>query len=183
MKLAVKNMVCERCILAVSQVCAALAIPVRQVNLGVVDTASELDEVQKSALRERLEALGFEIINDRDADLVERMKIAIIDMARCEAPSPLKLSVELSERLGADYRMMSRVFSEREGRTVENYYIAQKIEWVKELIAYGQYTLSEIAYRCSYSSVAHLSRQFRQVTGMTPTQFVSSVSRTPLDKL
>lgn len=183
MKLSVKNMVCDRCILAVSRLCAELAIPVREVRLGVIETAGELDEPQKERLGERLCELGFEIIGDKNAETVERIKLALIDIARSDEPNVKKLSVELSERLGADYRTLSRLFSASEGRTIENYFIAQKIERVKELIAYGQHTLSEIAYRCSYSSVAHLSRQFRQLTGMTPTQFASAVYRTPLDKL
>ena len=183
MRISVKNMVCDRCILAVSRVCADLAIPVREVSLGIIETAGELKDAEKNALETQLNALGFEIINDRETEMVEHVKLALIDMARRDEPSTLKLSAELSERLGADYQTLSRVFSEREGRTVENYFIAQKIERVKELIAYGQQTLSEIAYRCSYSSVAHLSRQFRQVTGMIPTKFASSLKRTPLDKL
>lgn len=183
MKIVIKNMVCDRCISSVSRLCADISLAVRKVELGSVDFVDPLSDEQMAALRAGLEAMGFEVLDDPDAEMVERIKRELIAIARSDEPLTVKLSVALSQRIGVNFRTLSRLFSEAEGRTIENYFILQKIERVKELMAYGRQSLSEIAYQCGYSSVAHLSRQFRQITGLTPTQFRSAVSRKPLDKI
>lgn len=176
-------MVCDRCIGAVSRICADLAIPVRGISLGCIDAIDELSADAVVELRRKLEEQGFEAIDDPALAMVESIKNTVIHLVRGSMPLQRKLSVELSESLGVDYPVLSRLFSTYEKRTIENYFILQKVELVKELLTYGELTLSEIAYQCGYSSVAHLSRQFSQVTGMTPTKFKSTTSRIPLDKL
>ena len=104
-------------------------------------------------------------------------------MVRADEPQTLKLSEYLSSRIGRDYRTLSRVFSDAEGRTIENYLILQKIERVKELLVDGQLTVSEIAWLTDYSSVGHLSRQFKAITGMTPSEFRISGRRIPLNEV
>lgn len=183
MRVSVKNMVCDRCISAVARICARLSIPVTAIGLGYIDTADEPDDAKTKQLRDALAAEGFELIDDPEARLVERARLEIIDMARGSSDSAVRLTDELPRRLGIAYRTLSRIFSAHEQRTLENYFIAQKIERVKELISYGDLSISEIAWQCGYSSVAHLSRQFKQVTGMTPTQFGAALQRNPLDKV
>lgn len=184
MVLRVKNMVCDRCVKVVKETAAALGIADASVGLGYIDIPGELDEVLMRDLEAALEMEGFEILKSREAELVELAKGLLIKLARAEEETPRKLSVYLSEALGVDYTMLSRIFSASEGRTIERYYILQKIEYVKELIEYGGKTLSEIAHIAGYSSVAHLSRQFKEVTGLTPTSYRDSgESHRQLDKI
>jgi len=168
----IKNMVCARCIMVVKETLKQLNIDAEKVELGVVETSHSLNEVDKKQLSENLNRLGFEIIEDKKIRTVERVKNLIIEMVH-HTKSQLKgnLSEYLSRELLRDYSLLSSLFSEIENTTIEKYFILQKIEKVKELLVYDELTLSEIAERLHYSSVAHLSSQFKNVTGMTPTEF------------
>jgi len=184
MVLRVKNMVCDRCVKVVKDAAAVLGLADASVGLGYIDIPGDLDPVSMRNLETALEKEGFEILKSREAELVELAKGLLIKLARAEEETSRKLSVYLSEALGVDYTMLSRIFSASEGRTIERYYILQKIEYVKELIDYGGKTMSEIAYVAGYSSVAHLSRQFKEVTGFTPTSYKDSgESHRQLDKI
>jgi AraC-like DNA-binding protein len=146
------------------------AITPLSVELGEVELASDLDEQALNTLDHRLKELGFEIIDDRKSRIIEQIKTAIISLVHHTAEQQnVNLSTYLSRQLNYDYGYLSSLFSEVEGSTIEKYYIAQKIEKVKELMMYDELTLSQIANQTGYSSVAHLSAQFKKQTGLTPT--------------
>ncbi len=176
-------MVCNHCVTAVRQALADLSLTPVSVELGRAEIAENLDDNEISDLSSRLETSGFELITDPAKDTVESVKREIIMMLRTDEPAPQKLSDYLSARLNRDYRTLSRIFSDTEGRTIENYLIMQKIERVKELLLDGELTVSEIAYRTGYSSTAHLSRQFKEITGMTPSDFRRDGHRLPLNEV
>ena len=172
MLLRIKNMVCDRCVMVVRTELERVGCRVLAVRLGEAEVEGGLSPGEKARLAERLEALGFELLEDRRARMIEAVKRAVIELVRAEEVMPdVRLSEYLQERLRVDYRQISTLFSETEGRTVEKYFIAQKIERVKELLVYDELSLGEIAFRLGYSSVAHLSAQFKQVTGMTPSRY------------
>jgi AraC-like DNA-binding protein len=186
--LLVKNMVCHRCILAVEDILQNEKIPFQKVSIGEINLMEELSQDQKDRLTEKLNKIGFEIIDNYSGGLIEKIKQAVIKRARNEADekdSKKKLSNYLSEKVNHEYTYLSSLFSSVEGRTIENYFIEQRIEKAKELLIYGQLTLSQIAFDLEYSSVAHLSAQFKKVTGLTPTYFkhVGMVKRKSLDKI
>jgi AraC-like DNA-binding protein len=186
--LLVKNMVCHRCILAVEDILQNEKIPFQKVSIGEINLMEELSQDQKDRLTEKLNKIGFEIIDNYSGGLIEKIKQAVIKRARNEADekdSKKKLSNYLSEKVNHEYTYLSSLFSSVEGRTIENYFIEQRIEKAKELLIYGQLTLSQIAFDLEYSSVAHLSTQFKKVTGLTPTYFkhVGMVKRKSLDKI
>lgn len=172
MTLRIKNMVCPRCITAVRRIFDAEGIPLRSLLLGEAEIDGTLSPEAKSTLAARLEEQGFELLEDRRSQLIEAIRKSLIELVHTadELP-PVRLSDYLSERLGLDYKYLSTLFSETQGRTVEKYFIALKIERVKELLVYEELTLSEIAFRLGYSSVAHLSAQFKQQTGLTPSSY------------
>ena len=183
-KIYIKNMVCDRCKLVVTSELEKLGVHPLVVELGEVTLETDLDPSEKENFGQALETLGFEIIDTRKNRLVEKAKTLIIDLVhRQNGELKINLSDYLAGQLQHDYKYISNLFSEMEGSTVEKYFIAQKIEKVKELLAYDELTLSEIAYRLNYSSVAHLSNQFKKVTGMSPSDFKSldRRNRKPLD--
>lgn len=183
-KLYIRNMVCPRCIRAVEGLLQEQGIRPLDVQLGEVTLATKLTSSQKQQLGEALEALGFELIDSQRVRLIEQLKNRIIELVhRHDGALRTNLSDDLSEHLHHDYHYLSHLFSEVEGTTVEKYFIAQKIERVKELLVYDELTLSEIADRLHYSSVAHLSAQFKKVTGLTPSHFkqIGARKRKPLD--
>jgi len=155
-------------------------------ELGEVILEKELGIEQKANLEKTLVELGFELIDDKKNRLIENIKKIIIELVQ-KQNSDLKtnLSDYLSNKLHHDYNYISNLFSEVEGTTIEKYFIAQKIEKVKELLVYDELSLSEIAYKLNYSSVAHLSNQFKKVTGLTPTYFknIKEIKRKPLDEV
>ena len=154
--------------------------------LGEVEFDRELDSGDKSRIGQALAPFGFSLIDDKRSRMIEKIKNLIIDLVH-QKDSELKsnLSAYLSSSLHHDYTYLSNLFSEVEGNTIEKYFIAQKIERVKELLVYDELTLSEIAHRLNYSSVAHLSNQFRKVTGLTPSHFrkIREERRKPLDEV
>lgn len=184
MILYVKNMVCDRCVMTVRQIVASSGIADAKVEMGKVMLTGELSPEKIAEIGQKLSDVGFELLKNPEDVLVERVKNAVIELVRSDDVGQENLSAWLAAATGTDYRQLSAVFSAHERRTVEKFYIAQKVERVKELIDYGELTVSEIAYRTGYSSVAHLSRQFKQVTGVTPTQYKAmNQVRKPLDKV
>lgn len=186
MKLYIKNMVCPRCIAAVRTLLAEECAHVRSVVLGEAEIDGPIGPEALDRLSRRLRAEGFELLEDRRSRIIEGVKCALVELlGDSDALAARKLSDYLADRLRLDYKYLSSLFSETEGRTIEAYFIALKIERVKELLIYDELTLSEIAFRLGYSSVAHLSAQFRRVTGLTPSGFKRSGrrSRRALDEL
>lgn len=182
----IKNMVCNRCIKVVREEFEKLGLSILDIQLGEVTVAGNsipLDEI-KTVLAEN----GFELVEDKKAVLINRIKSLIIELVYSEQleDSGVRFSDYITERLEMyDYQYLSSLFSSIENITIEHYFILQKIERAKELLKYDELTLSEIAYRLGYSSVAHLSAQFKRVTGLTASQFknLSGNNRIPIDKL
>lgn len=173
-ELLIKDMVCQHCVRAVNKLLNDRGYTDVSVELGKASFAEDITDSERAELAEELHELGFELLSDPEAQLVEKAKIIVLHHIREEKDRPHNLSQCIEKKLNVSYDTVSRIFSQREGRTLEKYHIAQKIERVKELLQHGQYTLSEIADMVDYSSVAHLSRQFKTVTGMTPTEYLRS---------
>ena len=184
MKLLIKNMVCPRCISAVKDILVSEGLMVNSISLGDAEIEEELTDEQRFSLARKLHDIGFELLDDPRSLLVEQIRIAVQQWVRMPVERP-KLSDYLSRHLNKDYSTMSKLFSEVRGITIERFSILHRIEYVKELLCYSQLSTSEIAYRLGYSSPAHLSSQFKQVTGMTPKEFreLEKPDRTPLDAL
>ncbi len=184
----VKNMVCHRCVLAVEEILNKEKLPFQKVLFGEIHLMDELNEKQKNILSTKLNDIGFELIDSHMSGLIEKIKQLVIKKARFEVDTKEKkinLSNYLSEKLHYEYTHLSSLFSSVEGRTIENFYIEQRIEKAKELLIYREKTLSEIAFELDYSSTAHLSSQFKKITGLTPSYFkkVGTVKRKALDKV
>ncbi|MBS1683995.1 MAG: helix-turn-helix transcriptional regulator [Bacteroidetes bacterium] len=172
MKLYVKNMVCKRCKMVVKDELVKFGLHPSSVELGEVVIQEELDEGQKEKLNTIMLSYGFELIDDKKSRIIEKIKTLIVELVHySEEQLPVKLSEHISSQIHHDYNYLSNLFSAVEGITIEKYFITQRIERVKELIAYDELSLSEIAVKMNYSSIAYLSRQFKQVTGFTPSNF------------
>lgn len=181
-------MVCHRCILAVTDILMDLSIPFQLVTIGEIHLSESIAKEQNNLLSTSLIQIGLELIDNRMHGLVEKIKQLALIKARkevVEREHKMKLSVFLSEKLHHEYTYLSSLFSSVEGRTIENYFIDQRIEKVKELLVYNEMTLSEIAFEMEYSSVAHLSNQFKKISGLTPSHFkrVGSHKRKLLDHI
>ena len=147
-----------------------LGLHYRRVDLGEVDIPGNVTPEQLAALSAALKSSGLELMEDKKAILIERIKAVVIEMVHYEEELPkVKFSTYISEKLDLNYTYLANLFSEVTGITIESYIIAHKIERVKELLLYDELTLTEISYRLKYSSVAHLSNQFKKTTGLTPT--------------
>ena len=179
-------MVCNRCIIVVKQELEKLGIDNCQVGLGEVETETELTKEKIAELEKNLSSLGFELLDNSRNKLIEKIKNLIIQQVHnMDGELTQNNSQILAQALHKDYAYLSKLFSEVEGITIEKYIINQKIERVKELIIYDELSLGEISYKVGYSSVAHLSNQFKKVTGLTPSHFkkVGQNKRKPLDKV
>ena len=182
----IKNMVCDRCIMVVQNELEKLGLDAKNIKLGEVILSKEITSLEKENLSKTLEPLGFEVIDDKKGRIIEKIKNIIIDLVHHQdSDVKTNLSDVLSDKLHHDYNYLSNLFSEVEGTTIEKYFIAQKVEKVKELLVYDELSLSEIANRLNYSSVAYLSNQFKKVTGLTPSNFkqIKEDKRKPLDKV
>ena len=181
----VKNMVCDRCIRVVTQELKEIGLDVRSVTLGEVILTGSSRDLPMDQIRKTLKENGFELIEDRKARTIEQLKLAIITLVRETGNRRLKYSAYLSKALGLEYHYLSTLFSSVENVTIEQYIIRQRVERAKELLKYGEMTLSEIAYELGYSSVQHLSNQFKHITGLTPTRFkrMTVNMRNPLDRV
>jgi AraC-like DNA-binding protein len=185
-KLRIKNMVCDRCKMVVKAELEKLGYHPVSVELGEVILEKELSADEKTKIDKNLQTLGFSIIDDKKSRLIEKIKNLIIELVhRQNSVLKTNLSDYLSSQLNHDYNYITNLFTEVEGTTIEKYFIAQKIEKVKELLVYDELTLSEIAWQLNYSSVAYLSSQFKKVTGLTPSHFknIREQKRKPLDKV
>ena len=177
MEITVKNMVCPRCIASVSEIFRKESITILSVSLGKVITENDVPEDSISNIKEALLSAGFEWIDDYKNSVLEKVKSLVIDRIHHNMQPISSWSQYLSGQLNQDYRHLSQLFSENHGITLEQYILRQKIEKVKELIRYDQLTLSQIAFQLNYSSTAHLSSQFKKVTGMTPSNFKKSTEK------
>ena len=179
-------MVCNRCIKAVASILNDLAIGYEQVLLGEALLHEALADEKKEALQQRLQEEGFELIDNKKSRIIERIKGLLIERVKADPDDATDtLSHYLSSQLHLDYSYLSNLFSSIEGTTIEKYFIAQKIERAKELLVYDELSLSEIAFQLGYSSVQHLSNQFKKVTGLTPSHFkqIGAERRRPLDSI
>lgn len=165
-------MVCNRCEMAVRTVFENLKLPLTGLILGEVTLSRSLTNTEKESLAVSLSNLGFELLEDKTTQTIEKIKNRIIDLVHHKNDKlKVNFSTYLSQEIGQDYSALSKLFSEVESVTIEHYYIAQKIEKAKELLVYDELSLSQIALQLNYSNVAHLSNQFKKVTGMTPSHF------------
>ena len=165
-------MVCIRCKMVVKSELEKLGLHYKKIDLGEVEIVGDLTPEQHDHLHKALLKSGLELMEDKKAVLIEKIKNVIIEMVHyADEPISTNFSDYLSGKLKYDYTYLANSFSEVTGITIEHYLIAHKIERVKELLLYDELTLSEIAYRLNYSSVAHLSNQFKKITGLTPTYF------------
>jgi AraC-like DNA-binding protein len=172
MTLYIKNMVCSRCKMVVKSEFEKLGLQTISVELGEVELQDEITDAQKEILLKNLQTLGFDFIDDKKSKTIEKIKNLIVDLVHHKNNElKINLSDYLVENLNQDYSTLSNLFSEIENTTIEKYFISQKIEKVKELLIYNELSLSEIADMLNYSNVAHLSNQFKKITGFTPTHF------------
>jgi AraC family transcriptional regulator len=189
-RLLIKNMVCPQCIRVVGEDLAALGLRVHRVVLGEADVSTtDGADPDWPAVRASLQDAGFALLEDPRDQLVDRIKTLLVTLIHYPPPGPrlVNYSDYLVEHLRKDYHYLSHLFSASEGLTIEKFIIRQKVERAKELIGYGELPIAEVAQQLGYSSPAHLSRQFRQVTGLTPTEFQrlgpASQARRSLDSL
>jgi len=184
----IKNMVCNRCIYMVDQLARQSGLTPQSVRLGEIELAGLPTLAQQATLEQKLHEFGFELLTGQKHRTIEKIKTLVIEHIQqddhLKEKGPL-FSTLLAEALHKDYSSLSKLFSEAEGITIERYIIEQKIEKVKEWLAYDELTLSEMADRLGYSSVAHLSAQFKKTTGFTPSAFRKQKDhhRRPLDKI
>lgn len=165
-------MVCSRCKMVVTSELEKLGLQLLAVNLGEVETIEPISAQQKSEIAEHLKSFGFELIDDKKSRMIDKIKTLIIELVHQQkAQLNINLSDYLSKNLAQDYSSLSNLFSEVEDTTIEKYFINQKIEKVKELLLYDEFTLSAIAFQLNYSSVAYLSNQFKKVTGFSPSHY------------
>lgn len=186
MILHIKNMVCDRCKMVVKSELEQLGLQLLSVELGMVETKNTIDESKKNDISRVLMSLGFELIDDKKSRVIEKIKALLIDLIQNKnADLNQNLSSYIADNLNHDYSKLSNLFSEVEGISIEKYYINLKVEKAKELIMYDELSLSEIADLLNYSSVAHLSNQFKKITGFTPTHFkqIKEVKRVQIDKI
>ena len=187
MQLHIKNMVCDRCRMIVRQQLESLGFTVTHVALGNAEIVPDPDEEQMQLIAAALKVPGFELINKESDKTVEAIKNAVIEMVHHSDLSEMRTSYSglIANRVGKEYAYLSRLFSNSQDATIERFIIQQKIEKIKELLEYGELNLNEIAYQMGYSSSAHLSNQFKSVTGLSPSQFKTSANsrRSAIDKI
>ncbi len=180
-------MVCDRCVMIVRQQLEQLHFEVNDISLGKVEVVPDPNENQLQDISATLQMLGFELMDKEKDQLVEQVKNKVIELVHYSNLNEINQSLItiIADRLDKDYAYLSRLFSDVEGITIEKYIIQQKIEKVKELLEYGELNLNEIAYKMGYSSSAHLSAQFKSITGLSPSKYKNSSlnKRKPLDKI
>jgi len=168
----IKNMVCPRCIMAVEKIFKDNNVPFEKVELGKVSTASAVSKAQEKVLENALKTIGFELLKEKDAQTVERIKNRLQLLLQMEEiPTSLNLSEYIQAAIPEDYSGLSHLFSSMEGITIEKYFIHLRLEKTKELLFNKEMQLSEIAWKLGYSSVQHLSNQFKKVIGITPSAY------------
>lgn len=186
MRLIIKNMVCPRCITSVEQLLKANNLQANYVRLGEVELINNPGEKKLQQFANDLKNTGFELLEGQKKQQIEKIKNLLVQKVQGgDIEEHFSLGEFLSKKLNKDYTQTSRLFPEVEGITIEQYFILQKIEKVKEWLVYNELTLSEIAWKLGYSSVAHLSSQFKRITGLTPSGFknLGVNHRKSLDKI
>ena len=179
-------MVSTRCKLTVKEELKKLKLHFIVVELGEVEIMENISMEQRERLKEALLISGLELMDDKKAMMIEKIKTIIIEMIHhSDEIIKIKFSDYLSEKLNHDYTYLANLFSEVQGTTIEQFIISHKIERIKELIIYGELNITEIAWKMNYSSVAHLSNQFKKVTGLTPSHFkqLKEKRRTPIEEI
>jgi len=172
LKLYIKYMVSLRCKMLVKEELEKLGLQHTFIDLGMVDIPEDITGIQRASLKENLLRSGLELLDDKKSILIEKIKSIIIEMIHYSDELPVEnYSEYLSKKLKYDYTYLSNIFSEVKGTTIQHFIIMHKIEKVKELLLYDELNLTEISYKLHYSSVAHLSNQFKKVTGLSPTFF------------
>lgn len=176
MKLYIKNMVCPRCIMVVEKEAQDLTLPVKAVDLGSIEFTTMLNDGDLKKFETRLVELGFEVLRDSKNKQIEEVKnLLILKLQEGKVEVHFSIKKYLSPKVGKEYSYISKLFSQKEGLTIEQYFILLKLEKVKELITYGEKTLNEIAWNLGYSSVQHLSSQFKRVLGVSTRYFKNSL--------
>ena len=186
MKLYIKNMVSLRCKMLVKEEIKKLGLHLVYLELGIAEIRENITSEQQQILKSNLQKSGLELIEDKKSMLIEKIKIVITDMVHYKDELPkVNYSEYISKVIGYDYTYLANIFSEVKGITIEHYIIAHKIEKVKELLLYNELNVTEISNRMNYSSVSHLSTQFKKVTGLTPTIFknLKDIKRTALENV
>lgn len=186
MKLYIKYMVSNRCKMAVKEELKKLGLHFIVVDLGEVEIMEKISTEQREELKKALLHSGLELMDDKRAVLIEKIKNVIIEMVHhTEEMIKVNFSNFLSEKLNHDYTYLANLFSEVQGTTIEQFIISHKIERIKELIIYGELNITEIAWKMNYSSVAHLSNQFKKATGLSPSHFkqLKDKRRSPLEEI
>ena len=183
----IKNMVCNRCIKVVREEMEKLGYQVLDISLGELELQSN-EKINLDKIKAVLEINGFELIDDKNSRIIEKIKLTVINKMKELSEgkiSKVNYAKAIADETSLSYQYISTLFSSIEGTTIEKFIIMQKIEKVKELLVYDELTLSEIAYRLEYSSVQHLSNQFKKVTGLTPSYFkqFKNLRRKPIDKV
>jgi AraC-like DNA-binding protein len=179
-------MVSNRCKMVVRTALKELGVHFVMLDLGEVEVMERLTGEQRDYLKNTLEDAGLELIDDKRSILIERIKSAIIDMVHhTEEMVKVNISTYLSEKLDYDYTYLANIFSQVQGISIEQFIILHKVEKIKELLMYGELNISEISYKMNYSSTAHLSTQFKKVTGLTPTHFkqLKDKRRKPIEQI
>jgi AraC-like DNA-binding protein len=173
MVLYIKNMVSLRCKIRVKEELANLGLGYSKVDLGVVQLVKKINETQRKCLKENLFGSGLELIEDKRTILIEKIKNAIIELVHyTDEPPKTNYSDYISKKVGYDYTYLSNLFSDEKGIDIQHFIINHKIERVKELLQYKELNLTEISYKLHYSSVSHLSNQFKKVTGLSPSTYM-----------
>ena len=186
MKIYVKYMVSLRCKMAVKEELKKLGLHFVVIDLGEIEIMEELSDLQREELKTALLNSGLELMDDKRAVLIEKIRSVIIKMIHYADEMPkVKYSEYISEKLNYDYTYLSNLFSEVKGVTIQQFIIMHKIERAKELMLYDELNLTEISYRLQYSSVAHLSNQFKKITGLTPSEFkhLKTRHRDPIEEI
>ncbi|CCH57665.1 transcriptional regulator, AraC family (plasmid) [Fibrisoma limi BUZ 3] len=182
-ELHIKNMVCDRCVRAVRQELERQGYVVRHLELGRATV--ERDLIELAALEKGLEDLGFELLTDRNARVVNQIKTLIIELIQSGQVATLHITLSdyISRQMAMDYAHLSHIFSTTEHLTIERFWIMQRVERAKELLSYRELTISDIASQLGYSSLSYLSNQFKQITGMTPATYrnLNAPDRNSLD--
>ncbi len=183
--ISIRNMVCHRCIMTVEGILNKLNIPFEEVSMGQVVLTGELEKEEKSALQKEFRNVGFEIIQDRNEKLINKIKALIIEKIYSDEVSIEKLSGFLASELHYDYSHITNIFTEYEGQSIQKYYNAVRIERIKELLTYDDWSITMIADKLGYSTPAYLSTSFKQVTGLTPSEYrkQQTTDRNSLDSI
>jgi len=186
MKLYIKYMVSNRCKMVVKEELKRLGLHFIVVDLGEVEIMEDISAEQREQVRIALFHSGLELMDDKRAVLIEKIKNVIIEMVHhTDGVNKMNISDFLSEKLNHDYTYMANLFSEIQGTTIEQFIISHKVERIKELIIYDELSITEIAWKMNYSSVAHLSNQFKKVTGLSPSHFkqLKNIRRSPIESI